>query len=79
MKWIMAVGLLFSLCVQAQVPWRPADKPPVAQLTPIAARCDVSACQQNCYIEQSQCQNRQGAGCGGLAQICVQNCTSLCR
>jgi hypothetical protein len=47
--------------------------------TPIASKCDLSACQQNCYVQQSQCKNDSGGGCGSLAQICVQNCTSQCR
>ena len=79
MKWIMAFTLLFSASVLAQPQWQPERKAPVVQLTPIAAKCDVSPCQQNCYVQQSQCKNDNNGGCGSLAQICVQNCASQCR
>ncbi|MDY0926840.1 hypothetical protein [Pantoea trifolii] len=79
MKWIMALALLFSVSVLAQPQWQPERKAPVVQLTQIAAKCDVSACQQNCYVQQSQCKNDNNGGCGSLAQICVQNCASQCR
>ncbi|WP_394520806.1 hypothetical protein [Pantoea sp. SGAir0184] len=79
MKWIMMLLLLGSLSAAAQTPWQPERKGDVPQLTPVAAKCDVSSCQQNCYVQQSQCKNDNGGGCGSLAQICVQNCASQCR
>lgn len=79
MKWIVALALLCSAGAMAQSQWQPQSKMPVAQLTPVAAKCDLAACQQNCYVQQSQCKNDEGGGCGSLAQICVQNCSSQCR
>ncbi|WP_428846709.1 hypothetical protein [Pantoea dispersa] len=79
MKWIMMLWLLGSLSAAAQTPWQPERKGGLPQLTPVAAKCDVSSCQQNCYVQQSQCKNDNGGGCGSLAQICVQNCASQCR
>lgn len=52
---------------------------PVAQLTPVAAKCDVASCQQNCYVERSHCNTRGNGSCSSQAQICVQNCASQCR
>jgi hypothetical protein len=79
MKWIMVLMMLFSAGAMAQTQWHPERKAPVAQLTPVAAKCDLSSCQQNCYVQQSQCKNDNGGGCGSLAQICVQNCSNECR
>ena len=79
MKWIFALTLLFTASALAQPQWQPERKAPVAQLTPIAAKCDLATCQQNCYVQQSQCKNSSDGACGSLAQICVQNCSSQCR
>nr|WP_310617051.1 hypothetical protein [Pantoea cypripedii] len=79
MKWTILLLLLTSLGDAAQTSWQPQQKTPLPQLTPAAAKCDVSACQQNCYIQQSQCNNNKDSACGSLAQICVQNCSSQCR
>ncbi len=79
MKWIMALLLLGSMSAMAQPGWQPDKRATMPSFTPVAAKCDVSACQQNCYVQQSQCKNDSGGGCGSLAQICVQNCTSQCR
>ncbi|ORM57776.1 hypothetical protein PRCB_04375 [Pantoea rodasii] len=79
MKWIMVLMMLFSAGAMAQTQWQPERKAPVVQLTPVAAKCDLSSCQQNCYVQQSQCKNDSGSACGSLAQICVQNCSSQCR
>ncbi|ERK17567.1 hypothetical protein L579_3447 [Pantoea sp. AS-PWVM4] len=79
MKWTILLLLLVSIGAAAQTRWQPEGKSPIPQLTPAAAKCDVSACQQNCYIQQSQCNNDKNGACGSLAQICVQNCASQCR
>ncbi|MCG7387060.1 MULTISPECIES: hypothetical protein [Pantoea] len=52
---------------------------PVVQLTPVAAKCDLASCQQNCYVERSHCNTRGNGSCSSEAQICVQNCASQCR
>lgn len=57
MKWIMAVVLLFSTGAMTQSQWQPERKRPMSQLIPAAAKCDLSSCQQNCYVQQSQCKN----------------------
>lgn len=79
MKWTILLLLLVSIGAAAQNRWQPEGKSPIPQLTPAAAKCDVSTCQQNCYIQQSQCNNDKNGACGSLAQICVQNCASQCR
>jgi hypothetical protein len=79
MKWIIALMMACSVNVMAQSHWQPQPKSPSVVFTPVASKCDVSACQQNCYVQQSQCKNDSGGGCGSLAQICVQNCASQCR
>ena len=79
MKWIMVFTLLLSFNAFAQTQWQPERKEQVVQLTPVAAKWDLSSCQQNCYVQQSQCKNDNGGGCGSLAQICVQNCSSQCK
>ncbi|WP_240484891.1 MULTISPECIES: hypothetical protein [Pantoea] len=79
MKWIIALMMACSVNVMAQSHWQPQPKSPSVMFTPVASKCDVSACQQNCYVQQSQCKNDSGGGCGSLAQICVQNCASQCR
>ncbi|MEZ3500352.1 hypothetical protein [Pantoea sp. KPR_PJ] len=56
-----------------------AQRTPVAQLTPIAAKCDLASCQQNCYVERSHCNTRGNGSCSSQTQICVQNCASQCR
>lgn len=54
-------------------------KAPAHFLTPAAAKCDVSACQANCYVSRSHCNNREGGGCSTEAQMCVQACADHCR
>lgn len=77
MKWIVVLLMSCSLNVAAQTRWRPDV--PATLFAPVAAKCDLSVCQQNCYVQQSQCKNSGEGACGSLAQICVQNCSSQCR
>ncbi|MDT0175061.1 hypothetical protein ACR6A7_11365 [Pantoea sp. RRHST58] len=56
-----------------------SGRAPIAQLTPIAAKCDLASCQQNCYVERSHCNTRGNGSCSSQTQICVQNCASQCR
>ena len=56
-----------------------SGKAPIAQLTPVAAKCDLASCQQNCYVERSHCNTRGNGSCSSETQICVQNCASQCR
>ncbi|QDY41944.1 hypothetical protein [Candidatus Pantoea soli] len=79
MKWTIALLMLCSLGTAAQPQWQPAQRTQLPQFTPAASKCDLSACQQNCYVQQSQCKNNGDAGCGSLGQMCVQNCSSQCR
>lgn len=81
MKMIISLllsGLLGSSAFAQPAPLFPARAPP-AQLTPVAARCDVSACQTNCYTEQSHCNTRDNGGCSSQAQMCVQACADQCK
>lgn len=52
---------------------------PIVQLTPVASKCDLASCQQNCYVERSHCNTRGHSACSTEAQICVQNCASQCK
>lgn len=52
---------------------------PLVQLTPAAARCDLAACQSNCYVERSHCNTRDSGACSTQAQICVQACADQCK
>ncbi|OON40331.1 hypothetical protein BTJ39_07895 [Izhakiella australiensis] len=50
-----------------------------AVFTPAAARCDSSACQTNCYVENSRCNAREGGGCSANLVSCTQACNTQCR
>ncbi|MFU9137595.1 hypothetical protein [Erwinia tasmaniensis] len=79
-------GILAILCLVlpgvgcSQLP--PASvfqpKPASTLFTPAAAKCDVSLCQQNCYVQNSQCDRNDSSGCGAKMQACIQSCTSQC-
>lgn len=56
-----------------------SGRAPIAQLTPVAAKCDLASCQQKCYVERSHCNTRGNGSCSSQTQICVQNCASQCR
>lgn len=56
-----------------------SGRAPLVQLTPVAAKCDLASCQQNCYVERSHCNTRGNGSCSSQTQICVQNCASQCR
>jgi len=75
---LLLSGLLGSSAFAQPAPVFPA-RAPLVQLTPAAARCDVSACQTNCYVEQSQCNTRENGACSSEAQMCVQACASQCK
>lgn len=67
-----------AACSQlSQLPLVPPKQDSIA--TPVAAKCDVSICQQNCYVQNSQCDRNDNSGCGAKMQACVQACTSQCR
>lgn len=55
------------------------SRTPLAQLTTIASKCDISACQQNCYVSRTRCKIKDNGGCSTQAQMCVQACTSQCQ
>lgn len=75
---LLLSGLLGSSAFAQTAPVFPA-RAPLMQLTPVAARCDVSACQTNCYVEQSHCNTRENGACSSEAQMCVQACASQCK
>ncbi|KAB0558855.1 hypothetical protein C7434_1262 [Pantoea sp. PNA 14-12] len=52
---------------------------PLPQLTPVAAKCDLSSCQTRCYVEQSHCNTRNSSDCSTQAQLCVQSCAAQCQ
>ncbi|MBE5251613.1 hypothetical protein [Mixta mediterraneensis] len=83
MKLILSLSVLLSSLLVgstfAQTTRYLPSRAPIAQLTPIAAKCDVSACQTNCYVERSQCKNRDNGSCSSQAQICVQSYASQCK
>ncbi|MGB9095079.1 hypothetical protein [Erwinia sp.] len=77
---IALLALTFSgtACSQlSQLPLVPPKQDMIA--TPVAARCDVSLCQQKCYVQDSQCQRNDDSGCSSQMQACLQACTSQCR
>ncbi|RPD97896.1 hypothetical protein BBB56_17020 [Candidatus Pantoea deserta] len=79
---LMLSALLLGQSAQAQPTVSQtlfAGRAPIAQFTPVAAKCDVASCQQNCYVERSHCNTRGNGSCSSEAQICVQNCASQCR
>lgn len=81
MKIILSLllsGLLGSSAFAQPAPLFPS-RAPLVQLTPVAARCDLSACQTNCYTEQSHCNTRDNGSCSSQAQMCVQACSSQCK
>jgi hypothetical protein len=76
------IGACLSVSVVAQpttTPWQPQSSPTMVQLTPAAAKCDLSRCQQDCYVSRTHCKNKEGGGCSTEAQMCVQACTNQCR
>lgn len=75
---LLLSGLLGSSAFAQPAPQFPA-RAPLPQLTPAAARCDVSACQTNCYVERSHCNTRDTGACSSQAQICVQACADQCK
>ncbi|WP_313651633.1 hypothetical protein [Pantoea sp.] len=75
---LLLSGLLGSSAFAQPAPLFPA-RASVPQLTPAAARCDLSACQSNCYVEQSHCNTRDNGSCSSEAQMCVQACASQCK
>lgn len=83
MKSILSLSLLLSAFLFSSAFAQTAavfpSRAPLTQLTPIAAKCDVSACQTNCYVERSQCNTRNNSSCSSQAQICVQSCASQCK
>ncbi|WHQ73812.1 hypothetical protein [Pantoea sp. Lij88] len=75
---LLLSGLLGSSAFAQPAPLFPA-RVPLVQLTPVADRCDLSACQTNCYTEQSHCNTRDNGSCSTQAQMCVQACASQCK
>lgn len=79
---MLLLGGLLAGHVLAQPVASPAvfsHRTPVIQLTPAAAKCDLASCQQNCYVEGSHCNTRDGGACSSKTQMCVQNCASQCK
>ncbi|CAX61896.1 hypothetical protein ABEI22_19925 [Erwinia billingiae] len=75
---LLALAFSGTACSQmSQLPLVPPKQDIIA--TPVAAKCDVSLCQQNCYVQNSQCQRNNDSGCGAKMQSCLQACTSQCR
>lgn len=75
---LLLSGLLGSSAFAQPASPFPA-RAPLVQLTPAAARCDLAACQSNCYVERSHCNTRDSGACSTQAQICVQACAEQCK
>lgn len=75
---LLLSGLLGSSAFAQPASPFPA-RAPLIQLTPAAARCDLAACQSNCYVERSHCNTRDRGACSTQAQICVQACADQCK
>ncbi|KKB05194.1 hypothetical protein [Pantoea anthophila] len=75
---LLLSGLLGSSAFAQPASPFPA-RAPLIQLTPAAARCDLAACQSNCYVERSHCNTRDSGACSTQAQICVQACADQCK
>jgi len=75
---LLLSGLLGSSAFAQPAAPFPA-RAPLVQLTPAAARCDLAACQSNCYVERSHCNTRDSGACSTQAQICVQACADQCK
>lgn len=78
---IVVMGCLMSggLFAQQAQPTLFIPKAPAVIFTPAAAKCDLAACQSNCYVARSQCNNKDGGACSSQAQMCVQACADQCR
>lgn len=74
---LLSSVLASSAYAQATVSFPP--RAPIVQLTPVAAKCDLSSCQANCYVERSHCNTRDAGACSTQAQICVQSCAAQCK
>ena len=59
--------------------WLPTSKPTLSLITPVAAQCNISQCQQNCYLLKSQCDRNDNSGCSAKTQACFQACTAQCQ
>lgn len=74
------LALVFSSAACSQLSQLPLVPPKEDILaTPAAAKCDVSLCQQQCYVQYSQCDRNDDSGCGAKMQTCLQACASQCR
>ena len=69
---VICLALSGQAC--AQLPPRQAS----ALFTPVASQCSLTQCQQNCYVQKSQCDRNDDSGCGAQMQTCLQACTTQC-
>ncbi|WP_034945149.1 hypothetical protein [Erwinia oleae] len=70
---VICLALSGQAC--AQLPPKPAS----AMFTPVASQCNLTQCQQNCYLQKSQCDRNDDSGCSTQMQSCTQACTAQCR
>jgi len=59
--------------------WEPTAKPVLGLVTPVVAQCNSSQCQQNCYVQKSQCDRNDNSGCSAKTQACLQACSAQCQ
>lgn len=80
-KLMLVMGCLVSggLFAQQAQPTLFTPKSSTAIFTPAAAKCDLAACQANCYVNRTSCNNKDGGACSSQAQMCVQACAEQCR
>lgn len=76
---VMSCLLSGGVLAQQAQPTLFTPKAPAVIFTPAAAKCDLSACQANCYVDRSHCNNKDGGACSSQAQMCVQACADQCR